>query len=592
MKSKASDGYRLRNALRLIASMKPYAGEMAATAVCVLVKHLSTAGAALQTAWMVSSAVRGTLGDSFGRCMFWLCVCVVLRAITYFGEMLIGHDAAYKIQRDTRVRIFNKFTELAPAYLSRHPAAHMGTMAMGDIELLEWFIAHTFCSLIAAGLIMLVFFGVLLSVHAGIFLIVLVFAVVIAAIPFLDAGPIDHLGKLLREKTTAANSVIIEGIQGLTDFLAMDYLDAYKARKDRIEGELYDARYRYAGRIGGENALAQFLAGLLTVVIMLVCAVIVGEGSMPREMYPIMLVLSTFIFSPILEVSANIRMLGEMFAAADRIQRLFDEEPEVLDEGTEEAAGDHPDIEFCDVCFGYEKDRPVLKNVSFRARPGLQTALVGPSGAGKTTCANLLLRYYDTWSGSVRIGGTDVRKLRESALRDLTGAVLQEAFLFHISIKENIRLGKPDASDEEIIAAAKKAYAHDFIMELPEGYDTVTGERGFRLSGGQRQRISIARALLCDAPVLVLDEAVSNLDAENERLIETILKEDAGNRTTLVIAHRLSTIMNADELIVLSGGEVVQTGTHKELIRQEGFYKTLMEKQIKAYQEKGRLPEI
>jgi ABC-type multidrug transport system fused ATPase/permease subunit len=205
---------------------------------------------------------------------------------------------------------------------------------------------------------------------------------------------------------------------------------------------------------------------------------------------------------------------------------------------------------------------------------------VGPSGAGKSTCVNLLLRYWDTGSGSINIGDYNVRDIPLDNLHNATCAVLQDVYLFNISVRENIRLGRIDANDDEVEEAAKAAYAHEFIQGLPDGYDTVTGERGFRLSGGQRQRVAIARAILKKTPILVLDEAVSSLDTESEEYIRLALQKNLAGRTTLMIAHRLSTIMSADRLVVINDGRVVQTGSHAELIAKEGFYKDMVRGQF------------
>lgn len=574
-----SNRFRIKNAMRLIASMKPHALEMTAAAVSVMLKFFSTAAAALITARMVSLAMTHSLGPSYTKYLIPLIMCVFLRAIMYFNEMYFGHDAAYRIQRDTRIEIYNKFDELSPAYINRHHTAQLGTIAMGDIELLEWFIAHTFGTMISTGIITIVFVIVLFFLDVKIALIVLLFSVVIAMLPQLGAKLADQQGRTVRDRNSKANAVLIEGVQGITDFIALDYLDSYKSKRDKVLQDLYDIKCDYAKRVGLESGLAQFFAGAFSVLIMLICAQMVWHGTMTREMYPIMLVISTFIFAPILELSTAIRALGEVFGAADRIQRLFDEKPEVIDSGSIEEITMQPEIEFEDVCFEYNPGEQVLHNVSFHIPFGTTVALVGPSGAGKTTCSNLLLRYWDPQRGSIRIGGVDLRDMKLETLRNTTSAVLQDVFLFHISVKDNIRMGRPDATDEEVVEAAKKAFAHEFIMGLPDGYDTITGERGFRLSGGQRQRISIARALLRNAPILVLDEAVSNLDTINERLIEKVLKNDTREKTTIVIAHRLSTIMNADVLIVIKDGNVVQIGQHSELIRQNGFYKELMGQQ-------------
>jgi ABC-type multidrug transport system fused ATPase/permease subunit len=293
--------------------------------------------------------------------------------------------------------------------------------------------------------------------------------------------------------------------------------------------------------------------------------------------------LSVLLFSPLIEVCGVARNLGLVFAAANRLQVVFDSRPAVRDE---EAAGDAGGpikgvINFEGVSFRYRPElAPVLREVSFEVKSGETVALVGPSGAGKSTCVNLLLRYWDPQSGSIRLDGRDIRGIPLKSLHDMSCAVLQDVYLFNIPVRENIRLGNVDADDEAVKAAAKAAYAHDFIQALPKGYDTVTGERGIRLSGGQRQRVAIARAILKNAPVLILDEAVANLDTESERYIRLALREQLAHRTILMVAHRLSTIMSADKLIVLNEGRVVQAGSHSTLINREGFYRDLVADQF------------
>ncbi|NLA88026.1 MAG: ATP-binding cassette domain-containing protein, partial [Clostridiales bacterium] len=229
-------------------------------------------------------------------------------------------------------------------------------------------------------------------------------------------------------------------------------------------------------------------------------------------------------------------------------------------------------LSFENVSFSYKEDLPILKNISFDVKPGQFTALVGPTGVGKTTIVKLAARFYDPVFGSVRLDGHDLREVTLESLRKFIAYVPQDTYLFNTTIGENIAFARPDASREEIIAAAKISRIHDDIMTMPDGYDTMTGERGVKLSGGQKQRIAIARAVICGAPVLILDEATSSVDAETESMIQRSIDELAGKHTIIAIAHRLSTIKNADQIIVLEDGDVVQKGTHEELIKQTGLY--------------------
>jgi ATP-binding cassette, subfamily B, bacterial len=243
-------------------------------------------------------------------------------------------------------------------------------------------------------------------------------------------------------------------------------------------------------------------------------------------------------------------------------------------------------VEFADVTFRYPSgSSPALKDVSFRIEPGQLAALVGPTGAGKTTITNLLPRFYDPQLGAVRLDGRDVRELTLNSLGQQIGMVFQDTFLFHASIRENLLYARPEATEAEMIAAAKAAYIHDFIDALPQGYDTVVGERGHRLSGGEKQRVAIARVILKDPRVLILDEATSNLDSESEHLIQVALRPLFEGRTSLVIAHRLSTILAADLILVMDRGELVEQGRHADLLQQDGLYARLYHRQFEAADE-------
>lgn len=317
------------------------------------------------------------------------------------------------------------------------------------------------------------------------------------------------------------------------------------------------------------------------------CAVLVGglfitKGEMSlSELTVYILYINTFL-APVQKLVDFTEQLQKGMTGFERFLKIMNTKPEIEDAKDATDMGKvHGDIEFKEVSFGYD-DETILSNINMSIPAGKTVALVGPSGSGKTTFCSLIPRFYEVSSGSILIDGKDVREVTQSSLRNAIGIVQQDVYLFGGSIKDNISYGNPLASDEEIIEAAKKANIHEFIMSLPQGYDTYVGERGVRLSGGQKQRISIARVFLKNPPILILDEATSALDNESERYIQRSLDILAKNRTTIVIAHRLSTIKNADEILVLTPEGIAERGAHEELLNQEGIYAHLYNMQFEA----------
>ena len=295
---------------------------------------------------------------------------------------------------------------------------------------------------------------------------------------------------------------------------------------------------------------------------------------MSLSMMLMFLFFSFSIFASLEPISDSAHTLGVIDGAMDQLDALREEN--FIDADGKDIPLRHYDIEFKNVDFGYDS-RQVLKNVSFTIPEKTSTAIVGPSGSGKTTICSLIARFYDPQSGSISVGGHDLREFTCDSLLSNISMVFQNVYLFHDTVRANILFGRPDATEEEMIAAAKKARCHDFIMALPEGYDTVVGEGGGTLSGGERQRISIARAILKDAPIILLDEATASIDPENEHLIQQAISALTRGKTIITIAHRLSTIRNADQILVVDDGRIAERGTHEELLAKNGLYKRFTE---------------
>ena len=324
------------------------------------------------------------------------------------------------------------------------------------------------------------------------------------------------------------------------------------------------------GRFFATNGLFQ---GLFFVTTILFGSFFIQQGTLSIADLTIYVLYINIYIAPITVLLNFSEMFQKGYAGFERFVEILDTDPEIV-EAPNAVALKNPqsDIVYDNVTFSYDAHTPVLHNVSFKIPTGKTIALVGPSGSGKTTICSLLPRFYDVVDGRILIGDTDIRQLQIRSLRENVGIVQQDVYLFSGSIRDNISYGKLDASDAEIIEAAKKANIHDFIMSLPDGYDSHVGERGVRLSGGQKQRISIARVFLKNPPILILDEATSSLDTENEILIQKSLESLSKNRTTIVIAHRLSTIRNADHILVITDDGIAEQGSHEELIALNGLY--------------------
>lgn len=573
--------YTVLPVLKLAGMLKAYTVPMIVTIVCGILNHLAAVSVSVLCAYIVSLALTGQLVQRYFMLLLILCALIVLRVVFYFSEMWLAHFIAFKVLAKFRINLLEAIERVSPAILLGLRSGQLAATLMSDVELLEWFFAHSFGSLIVAvavTAILLIFLG---SIHMILPLILLVFLVIIVEIPFLMKRQASEEGMKIRERLGEANAITVEGVQGMREILMLNHVEAYRSKNRKYMQKMYDSQLKYGKRLGTEGALLQLALGVSMISVMVAAAGLIIVGEINVSYYTIIVILAGMTFGPVIEVCNTARNFGLIFAASDRVFQVLETKPLVKDTGKNiDIRTLKKEICFHKVSFRYQPDlEPAVHEISFTVKEGETVALVGSSGAGKSTCVNLLLRYWEPEKGSVSIGGCSLKDMTLDNLRFLTSAVLQEVFLFQGTLRENIRLGRQESTDREVEEAAKGALIHDFIVSLPQGYDTMAGERGVSLSGGQRQRIAIARAILKDSPILILDEAVSSLDAENEFEIQKVLANQ-GHRTTLIVAHRLSTILSADRLIVLRDGRVVQTGTHEALMGQPGFYRELVGPQL------------
>ncbi|WP_156778848.1 thiol reductant ABC exporter subunit CydC [Clostridium formicaceticum] len=565
----------------LIPYMKSYNKKMALGICSGTLNQVFSITSSALAAYLVGLAATGGSAEKI-LSLFWLLAALAIgRTAMVYAEMYLVHDVAYSILVDYRNIMYRAIERIAPAYMLKKRSGDIASSVMADVEVLEVFYAHTVGAYIIAIIAPLTFLVILAYIHWLLPLVIFPFLLLVATIPFWFSKKASQQGKEIRAKLGTVNAEVVDGVQGMREIVAFGRGKSYLKKLENGTYDLGRSQIAEGKRLGLEGGLINAAMSLGMVSILAVSSFLVLEGTIDSALIPTIIMLSVYVFSPIVDVSGTARNLGSIGASAQRVFSILNTPTPVEDKA--EATSEGPivsHIQYNKVKFSYNpSEEDVLKEVSFDVKPGETVALVGHSGAGKTTCANLLLRFWDVRGGSIKIGDYDLRDLTQEKLRDMVAVVSQDVYLFNMSIRENIRLGKPEATDEEVEAASKLALAHDFLVKLPQGYETNVGERGVQLSGGQRQRIAIARALIKNSPILLMDEAVSNLDAENERAVQKAISELQKGRTTLVIAHRLSTIMAADKIVVLDKGKVAEIGSHDALVKKNGVYSRLIASQ-------------
>lgn len=569
---------------RLIYPIRPHLGLMSLAVISEILRQVSGIGVAVLGAALFARAVAGTaIEELYPYAAAMIILGLARGTFGYLGPYL-SHVAAFRILVDLRDEFFWAIEPLAPAKLARRRTGDLVSTAVSDIELLELFFAHTAGPAVVAFIVPIIALVALATINLLLAEALLIFLILLILMPRLAFWLGTTLGERLRGQQALLNSQVLDTIQGMKEILSFGYSRQRIEELSENSAALLALQARQARNIGLQSAAKISIVSAGILAVLLCASILVRQNSLAPGFLPITMILASSVFLSITSVVEISKQLSLTRAAARRLFLLLDEQPAVRDESGLGPAvpieSIEPSISLQDVSFRYAPDEPlILSSISLEIPAGSTVALVGTSGAGKSTVINLMLRFWDPEAGRILLGGSDLRRYPMMQLRRLFSVVSQDVFLFSDSIRENIRLGRPEASDAEVEEVASRARIHDFIITLPQGYDTLVGERGVRLSGGERQRIAIARALLKGAPILVLDEATSSLDAENERAIKEALMERREGRTTIMIAHRLSTVVDADWIFVINGGRVVEQGRHEDLIARKGRYARLVEAQ-------------
>ncbi len=505
----------------------------------------------------------------------------IARGVLRFLSSYEAHIAGWGVVTNVRRRIYEHLQRLSLRFYSDQQTGQLMSRMINDSDMFERLVAHAIPGILVHVLTLVGVSVILLSLNWKVMLLTLVPIPAIIWAMRNFAKYVRPAFRMRQKELAELNATLNDNLSGIREIKAFTREEAEAGRIGKHIERYRDSLLHALRLMATFQPFVEFTSSLGTIVVIYFGGRLAFQGTLPlQDLVAFFLYLEMF-YQPIRALSGDWEQVQEALAGADRVSELLNEEPEPYDNPTAialtERAQGH--IVFHDVSFQYDRGDTVLEHISLEIPANHVVALVGPTGVGKTTMASLIPRFYDPTAGKITLDGHDLRELTLQSLRRQISMVLQDVFLFHGTVRENILFGRPDATEEEMIQAAKIANAHEFIEKLPEGYDTLIGERGVKLSGGQKQRLSIARAVLKNAPILILDEATSSVDTETELLIQQALERLMLNRTTIIIAHRLSTIRHADTIVVLEGKRIAEKGTHGELMARRGLYWHLNEVQ-------------
>ncbi|MGM9528903.1 MAG: lipid A export permease/ATP-binding protein MsbA [Phascolarctobacterium sp.] len=568
---------------RALKYVKPYLFRGLCAAICTVI----AAGGTAYLPWIIKDMVDQVLKEKNTDMLNWIVISIIvvfiIRGIAFYGQSYLMNYVGQRVIIDIRKAVFEKLQRLSLSFYDKNKTGTIMSYVTNDVNALQAAMVENVVEMVTESVILIASIVMMIYLDWRLFLVT--FSTFPVVLLFIDqfGKRIRKSGSRIQEATADITSVLQETVSSarvIKSFVREEY-EINRFDHENIKN--FRANMKYAQLSATLTPTIEFVAAVGVTIILWYGGNSVIEGTITAGSLVAFLTYAVNISNPIKRLS---RVIGNIQKALAAAQRVFDvlDLPETIHNAPDAKALPmvKGNVRFDNVSFAYNPGEQVLNKVSFDVKPGQMIAFVGPSGAGKSTVASLLPRFYDVTDGSITIDGEDIRRVTLKSLREQVGIVPQETVLFNGSVYDNILYGRLDATKEEVEAAAKAANAHNFIMELPQGYQTMLGDRGVNISGGQRQRISIARAILKNPQILILDEATSALDTESERVVQEALDRLMIGRTSFVIAHRLSTIKNADKIMVLEKGCLAEEGTHDELMAKDGLYAHLYKIQYRS----------
>lgn len=566
---------------RFIKYYKPHKKIFIADMVASFLVAVIGMGYPIITRYMLNDFIPNKKIDLVLICGFSLFAVYIIRMFLRYFIQFYGHTMGVRMQAEMRSDMFNKLEKLPYTYYDEHKTGNIMSRMTNDLFDISELAHHGPENIFIAGFTLLASFIYLSIINRILALIIF------ACVPllFLVTSHFRHQMRVAMMESKVAiaevNSSLESSISGIRVTKAFTNIKKEQEKFEVTNQKFVKARSSAFDAMGKFFASSQFITDVFNIIVLIAGGLFLYNGQIDLADYSTFIISVNMFITPMNQLINFVEQFQNGSTGFKRFLEIMDEEEETLHEGSKVCQKLEGNIEFKNVSFHYKSSKGILKNISFKLPQGEKIALVGPSGGGKTTICHLIPRFYDVTSGEIEIDGTNIKEFTLDSLRKQIGIVQQDVFLFGGTIKDNILYGNLEASEEELIEAAKKANIYDYIQSLPKGFETEIGERGVKLSGGQKQRLSIARIFLKNPSILILDEATSALDNTTELLIQNALDELCKGRTTIVVAHRLSTIRNADEIMVISDGNIKEKGTHDELMKEDGAYKILYDLQFR-----------